>query len=100
MIGQSKIRGRTLVLADVEDILKRKIKPIKIITADSVIKIIANYYNIEEKNINEKTRRQEIVKPRQIAMYILRNDLNTPYPYIGRRLGQKTTPPPFTLIKK
>ena len=89
VIGQSKIRGRTLVLADVEDILKRKIKPIKIITADSVIKIIANYYNIEEKNINEKTRRQEIVKPRQIAMYILRNDLNTPYPYIGRRLGQK-----------
>lgn len=89
VIGQSKIRGRTLNLADVEEILKRKIKPIKVVTADSVIKIIANYYNIEEKNINEKTRRQEVVKPRQIAMYILRNDLNTPYPYIGRRLGQK-----------
>lgn len=89
VIGQSKIRGRTLNLSDVEEILKRKIKPIKVVTADSVIKIIANYYNIEEKKINEKTRRQEIVKPRQIAMYILRNDLNTPYPYIGRRLGQK-----------
>lgn len=89
VIGQSKIRGRTLNLSDVEEVLKRKIKPIKIITADSVIKIIADYYNIEERKINEKTRRQEIVKPRQIAMYILRSDLNTPYPYIGRRLGQK-----------
>ena len=89
VIGQSKIRGRILNLSDVEEILKRKIKPVKVVTADHVIKIIANYYNIEEKKINEKTRRQEIVKPRQIAMYILRNDLNTPYPYIGRRLGQK-----------
>ena len=89
VIGQSKIRGRTLGLVDVEEILKRKIKPVKIITADYVIKIIANYFNIEEKKINEKTRRQEIVKPRQIAMYLLRNDLNTSYPYIGRRLGQK-----------
>ena len=89
VIGQSKIKGRILSLVDVEEILKRKIKPLKIITADQMIKIIANYYNIEEKNISEKTRRQEIVKPRQIAMYLLRNDLNTPYPYIGRRLGQK-----------
>ena len=89
MIGQSKIRGRTLNLSDVEEILKRKIKPVKIVTPDHVIKIIANYYNIEEKKINEKTRRQEIVKPRQIAMYLLRNDLNTSYPHISRRLGQK-----------
>ena len=89
VIGQSKIRGRILNLIDVEEILKRKIKPVRVVTADSVIKIIANYYNMEEKKLNEKTRRQEIVKPRQIAMYLLRNDLNTSYPYIGRRLGQK-----------
>ena len=89
VIGQSKIRGKILDLKEVEDILKRKIKPIKIVTVDHVIKIIAMYYNIEEKSLSEKTRRQEIVKPRQIAMYLLRNDLNTSYPYIGRRLGQK-----------
>ena len=89
VIGQSKIRGRVLDLKDVEDILKRKIKPTKIITIDHLIKAIALYYNIEEKSLSEKTRRQEIVKPRQIAMYLLRNDLSTSYPYIGRRLGQK-----------
>lgn len=89
VIGQSKIRGKTLDLKDVEDVLKRKIKPVKVVTVDYVIKTIAMYYNIEEKNLSEKTRRQEIVKPRQITMYLLRNDLNTSYPYIGRRLGQK-----------
>ncbi len=89
VIGQSKIRGKTLDLKDVEDVLKRKIKPSKVVTVDYVIKTIAMYYNIEEKSLSEKTRRQEIVKPRQVAMYLLRNDLNTSYPYIGRRLGQK-----------
>ena len=42
-----------------------------------------------KKNLSEKTRRKEVVKPRQIAMYLLRNDLNTSYPSIGRRFGQK-----------
>lgn len=89
VIGQSKIKGRVLNLAGVEEILKRKIRPTKVISTEQVIKTILIYYNIEEKNLIEKTRRQEVVKPRQIAMYLLRNDLNISYPHIGRRLGQK-----------
>ena len=89
IIGQSKIRGRILTLSEVEEILRKKIKPIKVVDAEHVIKTILNYYKINEKNLTERTRRKEIVKPRQIAMYILRNDLNTSYPHIGRRFGQK-----------
>ncbi len=36
-----------------------------------------------------KTRRKEIVKPRQIAMYLLRKELKESYPSIGRRFGGK-----------
>ncbi len=89
VIGQSKIRGKTLDLRGVEEILKRKIKPTRVINTEQVIKTILTYYNIEEKNLIEKTRKQEVVKPRQITMYLLRNDLNMSYPHIGRRLGQK-----------
>ena len=35
----------------------------------------ASFYNIEESSIYEKTRRKEIVRPRQIVMYVLRKDL-------------------------
>ena len=28
-----------------------------------------------------------MVKPRQVVMYILREDFNTSYPYIGQKLG-------------
>ena len=89
LIGQSKIKNKTLNLKEVEDILRKKIKPVKTLTPDQLIKIIANYFNLEEKTLTEKTRRKEIVKPRQIAMFLLRNDLSISYPFIGRRLGQK-----------
>ena len=46
-------------------------------------------YNLEEANIYEKTRRKEIVRSRQVAMYILREDFNVSYPLIGRKLGGK-----------
>lgn len=89
IIGQSKIMGKDLSLVEVEKILRKKTKPEKTITADKIIKSISEYFNITEKSLMEKTRKKEVVKPRQIAMYLLRNDLHTSYPHIGRRLGQK-----------
>jgi chromosomal replication initiator protein len=52
-----------------------------------VVKTVAGFYDIPEKDIYEKTRRKEIVKPRQIVMYILREDYNASYPMIGKNLG-------------
>lgn len=89
IVGQSRIKGKILSNQEVEEIIKKKSKPIKVVTMDQIIKTITVFYNINEKGLLEKTRRKEIVKPRQIAMYLLRNDLNTSYPSIGRRFGQK-----------
>jgi chromosomal replication initiator protein len=35
----------------------------------------------------KKTRHKEVVKPRQLAMYILREDFNISYPTIGQKMG-------------
>ena len=37
--------------------------------------------------VYEKTRRSEIVRARQVTMYILREDFNISYPLIGQKLG-------------
>ena len=52
-----------------------------------VVKIIADFYNIKEESIYEKTRHKEVIKPRQVIMYLLREDFNISYPYIGQKLG-------------
>lgn len=87
IIVQTQAKNKDLSLNDVKNILKNNIKPKKAVSFKDVIKIIAEYYNIEEKFLYEKTRRKEVVKPRQIIMYILREDFNTSYPFIGQKLG-------------
>ncbi len=56
---------------------------------DTVVKEISQYYNIDERLMYEKTRRKEIVRARQMIMFILREDFNESYPSIGLKLGGK-----------
>ncbi len=89
VIGQSKIKNKSLSLNEIKEILKRNSKPVKTTSINQVIKAISDFYNIDEKYIFKKTRKKEVVKPRQIAMYLLREDLNNSYPSIGQKFGQK-----------
>ncbi|PIR44620.1 MAG: chromosomal replication initiator protein DnaA [Candidatus Vogelbacteria bacterium CG10_big_fil_rev_8_21_14_0_10_51_16] len=87
VVCQSQLKKRNLGLTEVKTLIKNSIRPQRTISAKDVIQTVAAFFNIEEKVIYEKSRRKEIVKPRQIAMYILREDFNTSYPYIGQKLG-------------
>ena len=59
----------------------------KAISVQEVVKMIANFYNIEEVSIYEKTRRKEVVRPRQVIMFLLREDFHISFPTIGDKLG-------------
>ena len=74
-------------MGEVKNLLKNNSKPKKLVSVKDVVKIIADFYNIDESSIYEKSRRKEVVKPRQIIMYILRKDFNISYPSIGEKLG-------------
>jgi chromosomal replication initiator protein len=87
ILCQMQIKGRDLNLGEIKNLLKLNIKPKKSASAKEVVKAIATYYNIEETSIYEKTRRKEVVLPRQIAMYILREDCGVSFPLIGEKLG-------------
>ncbi|MDP2593386.1 MAG: chromosomal replication initiator protein DnaA [bacterium] len=87
IICQMNLKGRELTINEVRQLVKNNSKPKKNIAIKDVVKIVADFYNIEESSIYEKTRRKEIVKPRQITMYILREECNVSYPLIGQKLG-------------
>lgn len=84
---QSQLKKRTLSLNEIKDLLKNSTKPKQNVSVDQVMKIIAEFYNIEKENIINKSRRKEIVKPRQMVMYILREIYDISYPTIGDHLG-------------
>ncbi|MEK7647337.1 MAG: chromosomal replication initiator protein DnaA [Patescibacteria group bacterium] len=87
IIARERFSGRPTALEEVKEILNKNAQPKKILTAAQIIKAVAGFYNIEEKTLFEKTRKKEVVQPRQIAMYLLREDFNGSYPYIGQKFG-------------
>jgi chromosomal replication initiator protein len=87
IVCRSQLKTRVITLNDVRTLIKHTIKPNKGASVDEVIHRIANYYDIDEASILEKTRKKEVVRPRQVIMYILREELNVSFPTIGEKLG-------------
>lgn len=59
------------------------------INAHGVVQKTADFYNLKTDDILGKKRDREIVIPRQVVMFILRNDLNLSFPKIASSLGGK-----------
>jgi len=57
------------------------------ITAKGLLKTVAEFYTIEIAELIGKCRKKEIVEPRQIIMFLLREDLNYSFPHIAQELG-------------
>lgn len=89
VICQIQLKKRDLSVIEVKKLIKNNIKPGKNVSIQNVVKTISDFYEVEEENIYEKTRRKEIVRARQLIMYILREDFNISYPLIGQKLGGK-----------
>lgn len=87
IICQAQLKNRPLTIEEIKSLIKNSSKPKKIASVKEVVKTVAGFYNIEEKNIYDKTRKKEIVKPRQVVMYLLREDFSVSYPTIGQKLG-------------
>jgi chromosomal replication initiator protein len=50
---------------------------------------VADFYEITEKELIAQSRKKEVVYPRQIAMYLLREELKCSFPFIGKKFKGK-----------
>jgi len=89
IVCQYRLKNKPLTLAEVKNLLKNNMRPKKNMAIKDVVKIVSEYYKLDEASIYEKTRKKEIVKARQVVMYLLREDFNVSYPLIGQKLGGK-----------
>ncbi|MBP9711261.1 MAG: chromosomal replication initiator protein DnaA [Candidatus Pacebacteria bacterium] len=88
LLIQFEMRGRPITLSDAKILLRgANTAAKKAISVQEVVKTIANFYGIEEASIYEKTRRKEVVRPRQVIMFLLREDFHISFPTIGEKLG-------------
>lgn len=52
-----------------------------------IVEAVSKFYDVDIKDITGKSRKKELVKPRQITMYLMREESNTSFPTIGQELG-------------
>jgi len=90
LVAYQKLNNSLPDFKTVKSLLNNLISsPAKVINAKKIIKAVSEFYDLKEKDLISSSRKKEIVKPRQIAMYLLREELKGSFPFIGRKLGGK-----------
>lgn len=85
-----QVKNLTITVKLAEQIIAEVIKmPQKNIHPDQIIKTVADYFEVSPEDISSHSRKQHVVGPRQISIYLLREMLNLSYPFIGERLGKR-----------
>lgn len=57
------------------------------VTARKISETVADFFEIELPDLVGNSRKKELVVPRQIAMYLMREEIHASYPNIGQELG-------------
>ncbi|MDD5145428.1 MAG: chromosomal replication initiator protein DnaA [Candidatus Pacebacteria bacterium] len=90
LIAYQKMQNQSPDFETAKSLLKNLISPPnKMISPKKIIQVVSNFYDLKEKDIISSSRKKEIVKPRQVAMYLLREELKSSFPFIGRKFGGK-----------
>lgn len=85
-----QLHNQNIDLELAKRILKKTIHPqLKGVNFQKIITTVADFYNLKEKDLFLSSRKKEIVKPRQVAMYFLREELKSSFPFIGKKFGGK-----------
>jgi len=57
------------------------------LTLNEVLMTVASFYNVSMDDMVGRARNKELVKPRQVAMYLCREEMQATLPQIGEALG-------------
>lgn len=59
----------------------------KSITPKQIIMIVAEFYNLDISDLIGESRKRELAIPRQISMYLMREEIKCSFPTIGQVIG-------------
>jgi chromosomal replication initiator protein len=83
-----QMENKGLVLDQAKSILASIVGTKKKITSPKrIAEVVAEFYNITLEDLIKQSRKKEFVKPRQIAMYLIRKQLDSSFPSIGSFFG-------------
>ena len=88
IIAFGQIYNKIPTLKEIKQLLGAYVNgPYRKPTSQLVIKSVADFYRIPTTDLVKRSRRKEVVHPRQIAMFLLREEVRYSFPEIGAKLG-------------
>lgn len=88
LLARASLEGRSINLDLARDVLKVVVGDVRSpITIENIQRTVCEYFNVPEDLLRAKTRKQEIVNARQIAMYLAKELTNASLKTIGLHFG-------------
>lgn len=87
VVAQAQLMGLPITLARTRELLEDMAPPPQALTPEGILNAVAEYFHITVQDLRGKSRRREVAWPRQIAMYLLRQETHLSLPQIGQFMG-------------
>jgi chromosomal replication initiator protein len=88
LMAKASLEGRDLTVDLAREVLKVVVGDVKSpLTIENIQRTVCEYFNIPDDLIRAKTRKQEVVNARQIAMYLAKELTNCSLKTIGLHFG-------------
>jgi chromosomal replication initiator protein len=87
VLAYSDLTNQSLTLSLVNTVLSDMVPRNRPLEPRNILETVANQYQVTVENLKSKDRSHDIALPRQIAMYLMREEAGLSLPQIGSTLG-------------
>jgi chromosomal replication initiator protein len=86
--AKSSLLGMEIDLDLAESVVNNIVRQRKTITIDAIKKVVCKYYKVTHRELVSRSRKQRIVRPRQVAMFLARKYTDQPLQAIGKSFNR------------
>jgi chromosomal replication initiator protein len=86
--AKSSLLGVPIDLPLAESVVKHIVSQRKAITLELIKKMVCKYYNVSAEDLVSRSRKQSLVRPRQMAIYLSRRFTDAPLQSIGKTFNR------------
>lgn len=86
--AKASLLGCPIDIALAGGVIKNMVNKTQSITINRIKKLVCKYYNVTLKELESQSRKQAIVRPRQVAIYLARRYTDQPLQAIGKSFNR------------
>ncbi len=85
------VRGKEITLENAKTVLEEELQKNKsaMLSPETIIKAVCDYFHLSEAALKSANRSRPVVRPRHLAMYLIKENTNLTYTDIGKIFDQE-----------